>query len=421
MPAGPIAPTGATIEVSFLLDIQPGAESLRGWSYGVCHDYTAVQPISTSPGATTSIVRNGAPPDFEQVLYHGGDATNGGGVVHSVLICFAGCATLDPGIGFELLRAAYVLVGPNGTTTTLEYCDDAEVPPLSGSVLTILLGSGGSNIVPLQLPTTIQIEDVPFPDPDYVLHMSPGLYGSQGSTVEVAFLLDVLPAATTPLAGWSYGVCHDSDEVQPISAIEGSTTSAIQNGLAPDFQVVHVHAGDAMDSGGVEHGVVICFTGCATLGAGDDYELLRATYSLVGPVGTTATLHYCDDVQIPGVPPFATLLTLPSGGSLIPTQLPTSIEIVSTFIRGDVNASSELDIADAISLLQFQFTQGATPSCLDSGDVNDSGVIDISDPIFLLGYLFTSGSPPDSPFPLCGLDPSGDADGIPCSSSAACP
>ncbi|MBN1419841.1 MAG: hypothetical protein JXP34_13760, partial [Planctomycetes bacterium] len=60
------------------------------------------------------------------------------------------------------------------------------------------------------------------------------------------------------------------------------------------------------------------------------------------------------------------------------------------FLRGDVNASGTLDIADAIAGLDYIF--GSRPVlCIDAVDMNNDAQIDIGDPIWLLTFLFASG------------------------------
>ena len=55
-------------------------------------------------------------------------------------------------------------------------------------------------------------------------------------------------------------------------------------------------------------------------------------------------------------------------------------------MRGDANASGQVDIADA----------------------NDSGAIDIADAISILSHLFASAGPLPAPFGGCGTDPTPD-------------
>ena len=83
------------------------------------------------------------------------------------------------------------------------------------------------------------------------------------------------------------------------------------------------------------------------------------------------------------------------------------------FIRGDANQDSEVEMADAIRMLEHLFLGFGPHSCPDSMDVNDDGALDLSDPIGLLLYLFAGGELPARPFPQPGVDPTPDA--LPCS------
>ena len=80
------------------------------------------------------------------------------------------------------------------------------------------------------------------------------------------------------------------------------------------------------------------------------------------------------------------------------------------FRRGNTNGDSGVDLADALFVVNYLFSGGQQPGCLDSADINDDGSVDISDTIYLLNYLFVSGPSPSAPGPQnCGLDPSDDA------------
>ena len=91
---------------------------------------------------------------------------------------------------------------------------------------------------------------------------------------------------------------------------------------------------------------------------------------------------------------------------------------VESFIRADSNGGGQIDISDAIGMLNYQFGTGTT-ECLDAMDVNDDGSVDISDPVSLLGYLFNNGTAPTSPFPSCGEDPT--PDNLDCIDQPGCP
>ncbi|OUU24235.1 MAG: hypothetical protein CBC13_03900 [Planctomycetia bacterium TMED53] len=91
------------------------------------------------------------------------------------------------------------------------------------------------------------------------------------------------------------------------------------------------------------------------------------------------------------------------------TQAPPPPPDLPSFKRGRCNLDGQVDLADALYLLDYQFNAGQTPPCLDACDFNDDGNIDISDGINLLGYLFMSQAPPPDPGPLeCGVDSSPD-------------
>lgn len=58
------------------------------------------------------------------------------------------------------------------------------------------------------------------------------------------------------------------------------------------------------------------------------------------------------------------------------------------FPRGDANDTGEVDISDAIYLLDYLFTGGNAPRCKAAANVNAVGGVDISDAIYVLRYLF---------------------------------
>ncbi|MHC4936522.1 MAG: hypothetical protein ACYTGJ_09945 [Planctomycetota bacterium] len=78
------------------------------------------------------------------------------------------------------------------------------------------------------------------------------------------------------------------------------------------------------------------------------------------------------------------------------------------FSRGDCNRDGDLNIADAIFLLEELFSGGEASTCPSACDGNDDGGKDISDAVFILAYLVAGGPPPDAPFPGCAADPTLD-------------
>jgi hypothetical protein len=77
----------------------------------------------------------------------------------------------------------------------------------------------------------------------------------------------------------------------------------------------------------------------------------------------------------------------------------------ATFRRGDADADGTVGITDAIYGLNFLFSGGPTPPCLDAADADDNGTVEITDAIRTLGFLFLGSEPPPAPGPFdCGED-----------------
>lgn len=90
------------------------------------------------------------------------------------------------------------------------------------------------------------------------------------------------------------------------------------------------------------------------------------------------------------------------------TILPFSLPLPVFFVRGDADRDTQVNVADAIYILGFLFSEGRDFLCPDSADVNDNGSTDIADAVSLLSFLFTNGAAPPYPFPSGGLDPTED-------------
>jgi hypothetical protein len=86
-------------------------------------------------------------------------------------------------------------------------------------------------------------------------------------------------------------------------------------------------------------------------------------------------------------------------------------EFVRGYCRhpGTVLQGLPMDITDPIYLLRWSL-DGAydEPGCQKSCDADDSGEINLTDAIYMLNYLFQGGSAPKQPFPEVGEDPTFD-------------
>ena len=78
----------------------------------------------------------------------------------------------------------------------------------------------------------------------------------------------------------------------------------------------------------------------------------------------------------------------------------------TSFLRGDANLDLEVNLTDAVYILNNLFLGGAPLPCAEAADVNGDaatgGTIDLSDGVYLLNFLFLGGDPVPAPFPECG-------------------
>lgn len=87
----------------------------------------------------------------------------------------------------------------------------------------------------------------------------------------------------------------------------------------------------------------------------------------------------------------------------------SEMEEVEIFSRGDANADSQVDLSDAVFLLNFLFLGAGNPLCPDAADINDDGGLNLSDAVYLLNRLFLGGLEIAIPGRFeCGADPTGD-------------
>jgi hypothetical protein len=78
------------------------------------------------------------------------------------------------------------------------------------------------------------------------------------------------------------------------------------------------------------------------------------------------------------------------------------------FIRGDADSSREVDLSDAIYILNYLFLGGDRPKCVDAADVDDNAELEITDSVVLILHLFLGGDAPPTPYPTVGTDPTND-------------
>jgi hypothetical protein len=129
-----------------------------------------------------------------------------------------------------------------------------------------------------------------------------------------------------------------------------------------------------------------------------DYSLASQLSPWSPAEGAYTLLTWFPTVEVGGWTPTVSAIQLSD------TTICTT-EALKRFVRGDTDASGEINISDPIYNLCYQYATCDPPPCMDAADCDDSGEININDPIYNLEYQFAGGPLPPAPFPGCDEDP----------------
>ena len=183
---------------------------------------------------------------------------------------------------------------------------------------------------------------------DYVLSISSGSIPNNGS----GDLTVNLDNNGGELQGWSFGACNDTAFLTCTGVVDGSTVATVNDGDTPDFNESSVF------DEGFTVGVVICFTGCATLTSGTGYELNIATYDCTAEGSTSVS--FCDTLGSPAV---ATVVVV-DGASLVPVQNSGAVECIGVpdpeYTYGAGNVSAGYNPADGNATASVDITIAET-------------------------------------------------------------
>ena len=84
------------------------------------------------------------------------------------------------------------------------------------------------------------------------------------------------------------------------------------------------------------------------------------------------------------------------------------------FVRGECDQQGGMNVTDPLFLVNYLFTGGSRPGCLDSCNANGDPLLNVADVIYSLNHLFLGGAAPLAPFGSCGV--AQPADGLGCDS-----
>ncbi len=92
------------------------------------------------------------------------------------------------------------------------------------------------------------------------------------------------------------------------------------------------------------------------------------------------------------------------GISLDENQNGVPDECETPYICGNANGDSNVNVSDAVYIINYVFVGGDPPSPLASGDVNCDMTVNVSDAVYIINYVFVGGNAP------CDTDGDGTAD-----------
>lgn len=208
------------------------------------------------------------------------------------------------------------------------------------------------------------------------------------------------------VVGWSMSHMLDSPFLEVSLVEEGEYLQSIADGDGPEFFAATVLPD------GFTVACVYSLIGGITCTYEVPKEALKVTVetnpeNLAGnSEGATVPMTWMDGLGDPPVDntfaPIAVIEFTDGSIDLVP------LDPVASFVRGDCNDDTVVDIADGIWTLNAIFQGGDFGGCLEACDTNDDAALDVVDAIYNFNYRFSDGPQPPAPFPDCGLEPEAD-------------
>ena len=386
--------------VDVLLDTQHGGP-VNGWIITICHEETEVEWNDLYYGS--AVTNLPAPPEFEAIT-----PFSNGFTVETILDSTL-ALTLPADEDLHLYSVDYVWVPTGSYWTDLTFCDPG------GSTYSNMILRESFATLPYTF-DTFMFNGVVDPMAIYRMPFSAGTYdgdsGIGSISIEPMVLAGLVPSFE--LDGLSMAVSHDGDLFQVDSVIPSGQFAESNGGAGPDLVLVEILDNGwtidmTVDTAGIEG---VPFNG--------GLIAVEATYSTIPSAASSSAcvsswLRFDNALGVDNEVDFS---GFGSNGVEREDNVLVMIPILNNFIRGDVNADSTINLADAIAQLDALFGPSGSINCADSADTNDDGAFNIADSIYLLSFLFSGGASPAEPYSNCGLDPTMDALGC---SSPPCP
>lgn len=74
-----------------------------------------------------------------------------------------------------------------------------------------------------------------------------------------------------------------------------------------------------------------------------------------------------------------------------------AVDVVTPYTCGDANGDEQINVADAVYVINYVFREGPAPSPMEAGDANCDGQVAVADAVYVIGYVFRDGPPPCCP------------------------
>ena len=74
--------------------------------------------------------------------------------------------------------------------------------------------------------------------------------------------------------------------------------------------------------------------------------------------------------------------------------IPVSLSVGAVFMSGDANGDQNVNISDAVYVINYIFAGGAPPNPIEAADADCNGIVTISDAVYLIQYIFNGGPAP---------------------------
>ena len=233
--------------------------------------------------------------------------------------------------------------------------------------------------------------------------------------------------------GWSFSIALSGDGAN-LTGLTPDGTPGVDQNYSGGFKKTEIvdPAKNSDQRGGVS-AVVLSFTENKVLpaiGTSSVLDIALQAAAVQGDPDQTASLAYQNGLRGSGQP-VQNAITV-DGNTLNACNAGTAavnvifrIEPVGqngSFIRGNPNGDSKVDIADAVWIINELIRGGPASACPDAADANDDGMEDSSDAVYLINFLFRSGPSLPPPYPDCGTDTTGEDPAATCpADSTTCP